>query len=140
MGVQMPESKPGDALEPFDLVAISSFTAQIDEAYALADRYRAAGVPVVLGGLHVTLMPDEAAEHADSIVLNGAEGAWPRLVEDFRHGRLQPRNMTIGELESGLRWLFREVYNDVEVARRQRHYMELVKRRPEGAPSGVIKQ
>ena len=40
----------------------------------------------------------------------------------------QPRNMTIGELESGLRWLFREVYNDVEVGRRQRHYMELVKR------------
>jgi len=82
---------PEDALERFDLVAISSFTAQIDEAYALADRYRAAGVPVVLGGLHVTLMPDEAAAHADSIVVNGAEGAWPRLVEDFRKGCLKPR-------------------------------------------------
>lgn len=82
---------PEDALELFDLVAISSFTAQVDEAYALADRYRAAGVPVVLGGLHVTLMPDEAAAHADSIVVNGAEGAWPRLVEDFRKGCLKPR-------------------------------------------------
>ncbi len=78
-------------LEPFDLVGISSFTAQIDEAYALADRYRAAGVPVVLGGLHVSLVPDEAAEHADSLVLYGAEGAWPRLVEDARAGRLEAR-------------------------------------------------
>ena len=79
-----------DPLEPFDLVGISSFTAQIDDAYALADRYRAAGVPVVLGGLHVSLMPDEAAAHADSIVLYGAEGAWPQLVRDFQAGRLQP--------------------------------------------------
>ena len=80
-----------DALEAFDLVGISSFTAQIEEAYELAGRYREMGVPVVLGGLHVSLMPDEAAQHADSIVCNGAEGAWPRLVEDFRRGRLQPR-------------------------------------------------
>jgi radical SAM superfamily enzyme YgiQ (UPF0313 family) len=78
-------------LEAFDLVGISSFTAMIDEAYALADRYRAAGIPVVLGGLHVTLLPDEAAQHADAIVLNGAEGAWPRLVADFRRGAMKPR-------------------------------------------------
>jgi radical SAM superfamily enzyme YgiQ (UPF0313 family) len=82
---------PDAPLEHFDLVGLSSFTAQIDEAYTLADRYRAAGVPVVLGGLHVSLAPDEAAAHADSIVVNGAEGAWPQLVADFRHGRLQPR-------------------------------------------------
>jgi radical SAM superfamily enzyme YgiQ (UPF0313 family) len=80
-----------DELEPFDLVGISSYTAQIDEAYRLADRYRAAGVPVVLGGLHVSLRPSEAAEHADSIVLYGAEGAWPQVVRDFRAGRMQPR-------------------------------------------------
>lgn len=79
------------ALEPFDLVGISSYSAQIDEAYALADRYRAHGIPVVLGGLHVTLCPDEAAQHADSIVVNGAEGAWPRLIDDFEAGRLQRR-------------------------------------------------
>jgi len=85
------EFDPDAETEPFDLVGISSFTAQIDEAYALADQYRAAGVPVVLGGLHVSLMPDEAAGHADSIVLYGAEGAWPRLVEDFKAGQLQPR-------------------------------------------------
>jgi radical SAM superfamily enzyme YgiQ (UPF0313 family) len=88
---EMNEVSADDPLEPFDLVGISSFTAMIDDAYALAERYRAAGIPVVLGGLHVSLMPDEAARHADSIVLNGAEGAWPRLVEDFRRGQLQPR-------------------------------------------------
>jgi radical SAM superfamily enzyme YgiQ (UPF0313 family) len=88
---EVPEVRAQDPLEPFDLVGISSFTAQIDEAYELADRYRAAGMPVVLGGLHVSLAPDEAAAHADSIVVYGAEGAWPRLLEDFRRNRLQPR-------------------------------------------------
>jgi radical SAM superfamily enzyme YgiQ (UPF0313 family) len=88
---ELDELPPDGPLEPFDLVGISSFTAMIDDAYALADRYRAAGCPVVLGGLHVSLMPEEAARHADAIVVNGAEGAWPRLVEDFRAGRLQPR-------------------------------------------------
>jgi radical SAM superfamily enzyme YgiQ (UPF0313 family) len=88
---EVAELAPSSEPEPFDLVGISSFTAQIDEAYALADSYRAAGTPVVLGGLHVSLVPDEAAKHADSIVLDGAEGAWPRVVEDFRAGRLQPR-------------------------------------------------
>jgi radical SAM superfamily enzyme YgiQ (UPF0313 family) len=88
---EIDEVRPEDPLETFDLVGISSFTAQIDEAYALADRYRAAGVPVVLGGIHASLVPDEAGSHADSIVLNGAEGAWPRVIEDFRAGRLSPR-------------------------------------------------
>jgi radical SAM superfamily enzyme YgiQ (UPF0313 family) len=79
------------ALERFDLVGISSYTAQIDEAYALADAYRAMGVPVVLGGLHVSLLPAEAAAHADSIVVYGAERAWPKLVADFRAGRMKKR-------------------------------------------------
>lgn len=76
-------------LEEFDLVGISSFSAMIDDAYALADAYREKGIPVVLGGLHVTMMPDEAAQHADAIVVNGAEGAWPQLVEDFKRGRMK---------------------------------------------------
>jgi radical SAM superfamily enzyme YgiQ (UPF0313 family) len=88
---EVQEVDPRAPLEPFDLVGISSFTAQIDEAYALADRYRDAGMPVVLGGLHVSLVPDEAAEHADSIVLYGAEGAWSKLVDDFRRGCLEQR-------------------------------------------------
>jgi len=88
---ELAELDPEAELEPFDLVGISSFSAQIDEAYALADRYRAAGIPVVLGGLHVSLVPDEAAGHADAVVLYGAEGAWPRLLEDFGRGAMKPR-------------------------------------------------
>jgi radical SAM superfamily enzyme YgiQ (UPF0313 family) len=74
----------------FDLVAISSFSAQIKEAYELADRYRAAGVKVVLGGLHVTACPDEAALHADAIVIGEGEVVWPELLADFDNNRLRP--------------------------------------------------
>ena len=76
--------------ERFDLVAISSYTAQINDAYALADRFRAAGVPVVLGGLHVSALPSEAAPHADALVLGEAETLWPTLLSDFERGELQP--------------------------------------------------
>ncbi|MBP7949073.1 MAG: B12-binding domain-containing radical SAM protein [Verrucomicrobiales bacterium] len=78
---------PGD----FDAVAISSFTAQIKEAYRLADRYRAAGVTVLLGGLHVTLCPDEAAAHADAIVIGEAEPVWGQVIGDLLGRRLAPR-------------------------------------------------
>ena len=73
----------------FDLVAISSFSAQIKEAYRLADRYRALGTKVVLGGLHVTALPTEAALHADSVVVGEGEPSWPALLSDLRAGRLQ---------------------------------------------------
>jgi radical SAM superfamily enzyme YgiQ (UPF0313 family) len=75
----------------FDAVAISSFTAMIKDAYALADRYRAAGVMVILGGLHVTLVPDEAAHHADGIVIGEAEPVWAEVIRDLRAGRVKPR-------------------------------------------------
>src|SRR6185436_8862148 len=78
-------------LPDFDLVGISSFTAQIDEAYELADRYRARGTTVVIGGTHTTLRPDEVLEHADAIVCGGAEGAWPALLEDLERGALKRR-------------------------------------------------
>ncbi len=74
-----------------DLVAISVETYTAARAYAIADRFRARGVPVVLGGYHVTLLPDEAAQHADAIVLRNAESVWADVVADARAGRLQPR-------------------------------------------------
>lgn len=74
---------------PFDLVVISSFTAQIGDAYELADDYRRRGMPVVLGGLHVSSLPDEAIQHADAICIGEAEEVWPRLIEDVRAGTLQ---------------------------------------------------
>ncbi len=76
---------PGD----FDVVAISSFSAQIKEAYRLADRYRGIGTKVVLGGLHVSAVPDEATRHADSVVLGEGEPVWPMLVADLRRGELK---------------------------------------------------
>ena len=78
---------PGD----FDVVAISSFTAQIKEAYKLADRYRAAGVTVLMGGLHVTAQAEEALLHADSVLLGEGESLWPRMIADLQANRLQPR-------------------------------------------------
>jgi radical SAM superfamily enzyme YgiQ (UPF0313 family) len=63
------------------------------EMYELADRFRAAGVPVVLGGLHASFAVDEASEHADAVCAGEGETIWPRIVADFRHGgkaALQP--------------------------------------------------
>lgn len=74
-----------------DLVAISVETYTAARAYAIADRFRARGVPVVLGGYHVTLLPDEAAEHADAIVVRNAESIWPQVIADAEIGRLQAR-------------------------------------------------
>lgn len=76
--------------EPADLVAISVETFTALRAYKIARQYRARGVPVVLGGYHVTLVPDEAQQEADAIVVGDAEPVWRQLLDDARHGRLQP--------------------------------------------------
>lgn len=78
-------------LPQFDLVGISSLTARIEDAYRVADALRARGTRVVFGGLHASALPDEVIEHADSVVLNGAEGAWPAVVRDAERGVLKPR-------------------------------------------------
>ncbi len=72
-----------------DLVGIEVYVTSARRAFALADRYRARGTFVVLGGLHVTALPDEALRHADAIVVGPAEEAWPRLLADLRAGRPQ---------------------------------------------------
>lgn len=85
-----PELRDGVPGE-FDVVAISSFSAMIKDAYVLADRYRARGTRVILGGLHVTVRPDEAARHADAIVIGEGEPVWPHVLADLERGALQPR-------------------------------------------------
>jgi radical SAM superfamily enzyme YgiQ (UPF0313 family) len=80
-----------DLPQDFDLVAISSFSAQIDEAYELADRFRSRGTMVVLGGLHVTSLPDEAQEHCDAVVVGEGEPHWLRLLKDAQNGALKAR-------------------------------------------------
>lgn len=81
------ESIPFD--EPADLVALSVETYTAKRSYQIASEYRRRGVPVVMGGFHPTLVPDEAREYAESIVVGEAEGLWPQVIEDFRNGRLR---------------------------------------------------
>lgn len=79
------------ARERFDLVAISALTAVVDEAYVLADALRRRGVTVVLGGLHVSARSDEAAMHADAVVVGEGEAVFERVLADARRGELAPR-------------------------------------------------
>jgi radical SAM superfamily enzyme YgiQ (UPF0313 family) len=72
--------------EPTDLVAISLETYTARRAYQIASDYRRRGVPVVVGGFHAGLCPDEAARYAESVVIGEAEGIWPDVIDDYRHG------------------------------------------------------
>lgn len=74
-----------------DAIAFSVETFSARTAYQLADRHRALGIPVILGGYHPSACPDEAAEHADAVVLGDAEDTWPDVVHDLATGNLKRR-------------------------------------------------
>ena len=73
--------------EPTDVVAISVETYTARRAYQIATEYRRRGVPVIMGGFHATLCPDEVAQYADSMVVGEAEGLFEQVIDDYRHGR-----------------------------------------------------
>lgn len=73
----------------YDLVGISCMTAAAQKAYHLAGLLKKKGAKVVLGGIHPTVMPQEAIQHCDSVVIGEAEGTWPQLIQDFKQNRLQ---------------------------------------------------
>jgi radical SAM superfamily enzyme YgiQ (UPF0313 family) len=75
--------------EPTDLVALTVETFTAKRAYQIAAQYRKRGVPVVMGGYHPSLLPEEASQYADAIAIGDAESIWPRIVADARAGRLQ---------------------------------------------------
>ncbi len=75
--------------DPTDLIGLTVETGTARRAYQIAAEYRRRGVPVVMGGYHPTLLPEEAGQHADAIVIGDAEGAWERVVEDAARGRLR---------------------------------------------------
>jgi radical SAM superfamily enzyme YgiQ (UPF0313 family) len=75
--------------EPTDLVAISVETYTAKRAYQIATEFRKRRIPVVMGGFHATLCPDEVAQYAEAVVCGEAESLWPRVVDDARHGRLE---------------------------------------------------
>jgi radical SAM superfamily enzyme YgiQ (UPF0313 family) len=82
-----------------DLVVIQVYITSASRAYRLADHYRLRGAYVVMGGLHVTSLPDEAARHSDTIFLGPAEDIWPVFLADYRAGRAAPRyNSTVRTL------------------------------------------
>jgi radical SAM superfamily enzyme YgiQ (UPF0313 family) len=81
-------------IEPFefreaDIVGITAYTASVYRAYQIAQIYRKHGIPTVMGGIHVSMMPEEAANYCDAVVIGEAESIWPKVLEDFEAGKLQ---------------------------------------------------
>jgi len=76
--------------KPYSLVGITANTAAAPHAYELAATFRARGIPVVIGGPHAMLMPEEVLRHADAVVTGEGELVWPELLRDVEQGRLKP--------------------------------------------------
>ncbi len=80
---------PDDVNSEVDLVGITVLTDLALRAYHIADAYRQCGVKVVMGGIHPTVLPEEALQHADAVVIGEAEEAWPKLLSDTVSGKMQ---------------------------------------------------
>jgi len=81
-------------IEPFefrnaDVVGITAMTSSVFRAYQIAQHYRSRGIPTIMGGIHVSMMPDEALEFCDAVVQGEAESVWVQLLEDLESGRLR---------------------------------------------------
>jgi len=92
-------TEPIDFSEAPDLVGITTMTATAPRAYEIARRYRGQGAKVVLGGIHASMVPEEALRYADAVVVGEAENVWPRVLEDFEAGRLEPLYRQEGHIE-----------------------------------------
>lgn len=118
---------PVDYSADVDLVGISSFTNEIPCAYAIADGFRKNGVTVVMGGVHVSALPDEALEHADVVVVGEAEDVWAKLLDDFKKNRLKKiyqarslssmKNMVIPRRELYDRSMYGSGFNAIQSTR-----------------------
>jgi radical SAM superfamily enzyme YgiQ (UPF0313 family) len=80
-------------IEPFvfekaDIVGITAMTSSVYRAYQIAQEYRSRGIPTVMGGIHVSMMPEEASGYCDVVVKGEAEPVWPQLLKDFECGQL----------------------------------------------------
>jgi radical SAM superfamily enzyme YgiQ (UPF0313 family) len=101
---------PVDLDAPTDLVGISTTTMTINRAYELADAFRARGVPVVLGGIHASVRPDEALEHCDAVCIGDGEQLIERILADAERGALQPRYQADPGSLAGLRQPRRDIF------------------------------
>lgn len=77
-----------DFEEKTDLVGLTAQTPAAPRAYQIAGEFKKRGVPVVMGGVHASMLPEEALQHVDAVVIGEAEEVWPRLIEDFKRGRM----------------------------------------------------
>jgi radical SAM superfamily enzyme YgiQ (UPF0313 family) len=75
-----------DYNENFDLIGISAMTQQASQAYEIAGAFRNRSIPVVIGGIHATVMPQEVKEHCDAVFIGEAEYTWPVFLNDFNNG------------------------------------------------------
>jgi radical SAM superfamily enzyme YgiQ (UPF0313 family) len=76
--------------EELDLVAITTYTRNVQRGYHIADEFRKRGVPVVMGGIHVSFMVQEALQHCDAVVSGEGEALWPQILEDVQQDDLKP--------------------------------------------------
>ena len=76
---------------PADLVGITAFSSTVTRAYEIAALYREKGIPTVIGGIHASMMPEEAQRFVDTVVVGEAEGIWHKVIEDFENGNLKKR-------------------------------------------------
>jgi hypothetical protein len=116
---------PDDINQDVDLVGITVMTDLALRAYHIADAYRRKGVKVVMGGIHPTVLPDEALEYADAVVVGEAEGIWPRLG-------MSPWKRTLFGCQ---------VYAGVNLSTRKRYFKGLRNPQPfAGASNSIGKQ
>jgi radical SAM superfamily enzyme YgiQ (UPF0313 family) len=79
-----------DLTRSADLVGVTATTVQAPRAYEILDHFRSRGIPTVIGGIHASVLPDEAGRHADTVVIGEADEIWAGIVEDFERGEIQP--------------------------------------------------
>lgn len=77
--------------QPADLVGITAYTSSVSRGYEIAQLYQAKSIPVVMGGIHVSMLPDEALQFCDAVVIGEAESVWAELLQDFEAGCLKPK-------------------------------------------------
>jgi radical SAM superfamily enzyme YgiQ (UPF0313 family) len=96
--IEMPDLSTMDQLKTdYDLVGISTYSAQVDEAYEVGSHFKNSGIPVVIGGPHVTALPDEAGQFCDSVAIGQGEPVWHDILTDAQQGSLAP---TYGSVDS----------------------------------------
>ena len=78
-----------DFNEKVDLVSLTAQTPVVPRAYDIANEFKKRGIPVVMGGVHASVLPEEALQHVDAVVVGEAEEVWPHLIEDLRKGQLK---------------------------------------------------